>query len=320
MTNKKIIVLTPTKNEEWIIETFLKITSLFADHIIIADQGSTDNTVAIAKRFPKVVVIENTNPEYDEEYRQDLLIEESRKRFPGDNLLLALDADEIITAKHIQSNEWELIKNQKSGTQIYFYKPDVMPGFKEFVVSNNSFLIGFVDDGRKHKGLKIHSPRVPFSEDKYVATDIQFMHLAITRAIEYYAKQRLYIVTENVNNIDSLKNRYKKYANFFVKKRINALKKEVLPIDWIQYGNAIDLENIKSDVHNTYNKNLIDLIKKHGEKRFWLDDIWDVDYDHLSSLFGFTKSEYIKQPPLIVTLFRNILIRSYYYLLTLKNK
>jgi glycosyltransferase involved in cell wall biosynthesis len=318
MSQPKIIVLTPTKNEEWIIETFIKITSLFADHIIIADQGSTDNTIAIAQKFPKVIVIENSNLEYDEEHRQNLLTEESRKRFPGNNLLLALDADEIITAKHIDSKEWDIIKNQKTGTQIFFYKPDVMPSFKEFVVSNDCFLIGFIDDGRKHEGLKIHSPRVPYSDDKYIANDIQFMHLAITREIEYFAKQRLYVVTENLNKIDSLKNRYKKYANFFVKKRIDALKKEVLPIDWIQYGNTIDLKKIKSSVCNSYNKNLIDLIKKHGEKRFWLDDIWDVDYHQLTSLYGYSKSEYIKQPPLIITLFRNILIRSYYYLLMLK--
>lgn len=94
----KKIVLTPTKNEEWIIELFLKITSLFADHIIIADQFSTDKTVEIAKKFPKVIIIENDNTEYDEQYRQKLLIDKARSLFPGNNLLLALDADEIITA------------------------------------------------------------------------------------------------------------------------------------------------------------------------------------------------------------------------------
>ena len=36
----KIICLTPVKNEGWILERFLKCTSLWADYIIIADQSS----------------------------------------------------------------------------------------------------------------------------------------------------------------------------------------------------------------------------------------------------------------------------------------
>ena len=41
----KLIVITPVKNESWILEKFLTFTSLWADYIIIADQNSTDNSI-----------------------------------------------------------------------------------------------------------------------------------------------------------------------------------------------------------------------------------------------------------------------------------
>ena len=93
-----LVVLTPVRNEAWILERFLSVTSQFADLIVLADQGSTDNTTAIATRFPKVVVIPNEDPGFDEAHRQDLLLTAARERVPLPRILLALDADEILAA------------------------------------------------------------------------------------------------------------------------------------------------------------------------------------------------------------------------------
>ena len=63
----KIICLTPVLNEAWILDRFLKCASLWADHIIIADQGSTDGSVEIAKRYEKVIFIDNkTDGDFNE--------------------------------------------------------------------------------------------------------------------------------------------------------------------------------------------------------------------------------------------------------------
>ena len=59
-----IVVLTPTKNEEWILERFLRVTTQFADLVIVADQGSTDRTREICERFENVRVIGNPSPDY----------------------------------------------------------------------------------------------------------------------------------------------------------------------------------------------------------------------------------------------------------------
>ncbi|PYS70680.1 MAG: hypothetical protein DMF69_12770 [Acidobacteria bacterium] len=70
----RIIVLVPVRNEAWILKTFLECASLWADHIIVADQSSTDGSTEIAAAFPKVTVIENPLPHYSEVERQQLLI------------------------------------------------------------------------------------------------------------------------------------------------------------------------------------------------------------------------------------------------------
>ena len=58
-----IIVITPVRNEAWVLRAFLEATSLWADYIIIADQMSTDGSREIAKKYPKVVLIDNDNKE-----------------------------------------------------------------------------------------------------------------------------------------------------------------------------------------------------------------------------------------------------------------
>ena len=35
-----VVCLTPVKNEAWILDRFLKCAGLWAEHIIIADQGA----------------------------------------------------------------------------------------------------------------------------------------------------------------------------------------------------------------------------------------------------------------------------------------
>lgn len=52
----KIIATVRTLNEEKNIEKFCKSYSEFADLILVADGGSTDNTKSIASQFPKVKV------------------------------------------------------------------------------------------------------------------------------------------------------------------------------------------------------------------------------------------------------------------------
>src|SRR4051812_20136261 len=103
----KIVVITPVKNEAWILNRFLQVTSQFADRIIIADQNSTDESVSICQRYLKVTLVRNEFDEYDEASRQRLLIQMARELVPEPKILLALDADEILAANATTTSGWQ---------------------------------------------------------------------------------------------------------------------------------------------------------------------------------------------------------------------
>ncbi len=90
MPRPTVICLTPVRNEAWILERFLRCASLWADHIVIADQRSDDGSPEIARRFPKVLLIANDTVGLDEAARQRLLLAAAR-RIAGPRLLVTLD-------------------------------------------------------------------------------------------------------------------------------------------------------------------------------------------------------------------------------------
>ena len=91
----KVITLIPIKNEDWILEYTLKSVCQFSDHVIVADQQSTDKSLDICKKFPKVKVINNENLGHSNKVRWSLLDE--AREIDGNNLIFCIDADEIIS-------------------------------------------------------------------------------------------------------------------------------------------------------------------------------------------------------------------------------
>jgi len=80
MTNQPLLIcMTPVRNEAWILHAFLKATSLWADHIIIADQNSTDGSREIAMSYSKVILIDNPSKEMHQAQTRQLLFKEAEK-------------------------------------------------------------------------------------------------------------------------------------------------------------------------------------------------------------------------------------------------
>lgn len=308
----QLIVLTPVKNEEWILDAFLSITSNFADLIIIYDDNSQDRSKQICKKFSKVHLIEGKESEYNEIRRQEILINKARELISEDKILLALDADEILTYEGLKSKEWEIIKSANKGTTLFFEKPDLIKDYSKCFRYKDKISLGYIDDGKEHFGKIVHSTRIPVynNSPKLYFDEIKFMHLALIRFDAYLARQRFYKVVENINHTKSLYNRYK-YYNGGVSSIIKTTP-ELTPEDWYNYWveNKFLPEKFIKKEYYWYDLEIIKYIKGYGAKRFWKDDIWDFDYNGILNNTNLKKTFdhiSIKYPPLFITLLIRII-------------
>jgi len=198
MINKPLLIcMTPVRNEAWVLQAFLKATSLWADYIILADQQSTDRSKEIAMCYPKVILIENSCPEFNESERQKMLIGRARQ-IVGDKILIGLDADEIFSANYIDTEDWKKIKRSKPGDVFCFRWANICMNQKEYWSPETYFPWMFHDDGKEPHGnyvRNIHSMRIPFPiEEKqmFYVTDFKVMHLSYLNNFRNESKNRFY--------------------------------------------------------------------------------------------------------------------------------
>jgi hypothetical protein len=266
-----------------ILDRFLTVTSQFADIIIIADQRSTDDSREICRQFAKVIVIDNADSEYNELSRQQQLISAARELVPGPKILMAIDADEILAADSLASPKWADLRRAPPGTALFFEKPDLLspPNLQR---PSTPFPLGYSDDGRSHDGLFIHSTRVPAggSIPRLDVAGIRFLHLAMTRPHEFYARQRLYSALENVKRTKSVFQRLAYYSPLIIQERLDAVAQPTPPSWWQGWRDqGIDLFDSPTALDNHFNRELLSLFARYGERRFYWDDIWDFDWESL---------------------------------------
>ena len=194
------IVMTPVRNEAWVLRAFLEATSLWADYIIIADQMSTDGSREIAKEYPKVILIDNKNPEFNEAERQSMLVDKAREVAAGrDTLLWGLDADEVLAANTFETEDWKHILNSKPGDVFWFKWAEICPNQTEYWLSPTTYYPWlFHDDGKEPHGnyvRNMHSMRIPYPiEEKqmYYVDDFRVLHLAYLNEHRVASKRRFY--------------------------------------------------------------------------------------------------------------------------------
>jgi glycosyltransferase involved in cell wall biosynthesis len=306
--SEKIIVITPVKNEGWILETFLKTTSLFADHIIIADQNSTDNSAAIASSFSKVTLIENKAKAFNEAERQKILINAAREKFGTNNILLALDADEIIAYNSLHSKEWDLIKTSHPGTVLYFEKPTFYDNTDMVIRYANSegWPMGFIDDGSEHNPKFIHSARIPCHANapKLYLKEIKFLHCNLLSLPRQRSKIRYYCMLEALAKTKPWRHRIVNYSRKYdySKEGDGLMKSEQRwTKGWEEKG--VQFNNPEDARFYWYDREVLLLFKKHGFKKFWREDVWDVDWKEAIEHFKIDGLEYEK-PPLPISVYR----------------
>ena len=283
MQKPSVICLTPVLNEAWILERFLTCASLWADHIIIADQQSTDGSVEIAQRFPKVRLIENPAKKFNEPERRQMLLAEAR-RIPGPRLLFGLDADEFLTANFLNSPEWDAILQAPPGTVISFPWPLVQANAAKlsYFFLAKELAIGFMDDGSEPQDRVIHSPRVPAPPGAKTlhAKEIKLMHYCLMDHDRFESRLRWYQCWEQLNLHKRPIDLYRFYhTDLFVPS--NMVKP--VPAEWMlgyeQHG--IDMTSVNREGNYRWDKEVLRFFDEHGTARFKRLAIWDADWTRL---------------------------------------
>ena len=298
MGQPTVICLTPVKNEAWILDRFLQCASLWADHIIVLDQLSQDQSSEIAQRYSKVTLLHNPSPVYNEAERQKLLLEAAR-RIPGPRLLIALDADEALTANFMYSPEWETVLMAPIGTVIRFEWVNFLPNLETYWTSPYDYGWGFMDDGSDHVGTAIHSPRIPVpaAAPTIVLRDVKVIHYQFADWERQESKTRWYQCWERINHPERTAIEiYRQYHRAHI---VSPDRVHPIPGRWLQgyYDRGIDMTSIRRPYRPWWDREVLDLLDKYGTAHFRREDLWWVDWDAVyQELYGKKPAHALSDP------------------------
>ena len=282
MAAPKIICLTPVKNEVWILDRFLKCASLWADHIIVADQSSDDGSREIALSYPKVILVDNLSPTFNG-YEMRKVAHDAARRIPGPRLLIALDADEMLTANFQDSPEWNTVLQAPMGCVIRFQWPIILSDFRTYWMPRIDYAYGFMDDGSEYEGTKIHESRIPRPVQASTITlrDIKVMHYVGVDSEKWKSKHRWYQCWECLNQPQNRPIRiYRRYHRNDVVP-VNEIKP--MPKEWLSgyEQQGIDMTSIRREGFFNTDKQVLEFLVEHGPARFKRIAIWDVNWTAL---------------------------------------
>jgi len=280
-----LVVLTPVRNEAWVLRAFLEATSLWADYIIIADQMSTDGSREIAKEYPKVILVDNNRKEMHQAATRRLLFEAARK-IEGEKLLFTLDADEFLSGDFVNTADWRKIMNSDPDDSFCWrwmnLKQNDVTKYSTFqhyywcVHESEALWDGEFPDNFIHEWRLPWSPNADDSH-KFLLNDFYSIHLARVSRLRQCNKERFYQVS--TVGQDPKKSKISIYRHYHAEEDLEYFE---VPEDACRFYENHGLDIWKyvdlEDEGEYYTSEVLGYFERDGLKKYALLDIWDEDW------------------------------------------
>lgn len=289
MSNRPLlIVVTPVRNEAWVLDAFLTCASSWSDHIIIADQHSTDGSREIAAKYPKVTLVDNDAPEMNQAEARRLLFE-AVDEMEGDKIILALDADEFLVKGFENTEGWRRVVESQPNELFCFKWLNLYGDFGHAVPCQDymEWACHFApntkiaDLYRQCEERSIHEMRVPCLPEEQVSyveiPDIQFVHLARLNLVRQKNKEDFY----QVSSVGKLKKRISAVSAYRSYHHPNP-DTEILepPAELHAVGSDDNMARLvrKEDHGQYYIDEMKAIFERDGYGKYLKLDIWDNPY------------------------------------------
>lgn len=283
-----LVVVTPVRNEAWVLDAFLTCTSSWADYIILADHHSEDNTREIAQKYKKVILIDNPSFEWYESECRARLLEEACK-IPGDKVIFGLDADEFLSEGFERTASWKRILGSK-GNEIFCF--NWLNLFDDFLTVEYTDLhyewaahfdetVDVVGEYRQRETRAVHCTRLPCVEDHCTYTNVDdfwVVHVAKLNHQRIRQKHDFYQVTwvdKNETKANPI-GMYREYSSYYP----DHLTHLDQPVKLCCMGDATDYSYLvsASDYGQHYVDEMVRVLQRKGTKPFTKLCIWDNPY------------------------------------------
>lgn len=289
MENPKIIVITPVRNEAWVLDAYLTCTSSWADYIILADHHSEDETRDIARKYEKVILIDNPTFEWYESECRARLLEEACK-IPGDKVIFGLDADEFLSEGFEKTESWNKIVHSQGNEIFCFNWLNLYDNFTTAEYTEMHFewaahfdaSVDVFGEYRKRETKAVHCTRVPCLESdrcRYVhVDDFWVVHLAKLNHEKVRQKNDFYQVTcvdKNKGKASPI-NMYRGYSKYYP----DQLSHLDTPVKLCCKGDDRDYSFLvqTADYGKHYVDEMVRVFQREGTDKFVQLCIWDNPY------------------------------------------
>lgn len=293
----EITLVTPVRNDAWILAEFLSSSSEWADRIIILDQQSTDQSRSIARSFSHVNVITNDSSELNEAERKEQLLVEARKTSVDRRIVFALDSDEILTCDPWSSPEWKSLSTAPEGTVFRLEWINVKADGAHFW-SAGWKAFAFVDNGAALTEHGFHGERVPTANATSIVdfSTLKVLHLQYINELRMKSKQRWYQCLETLDDPTASGVRlYRTYNHMKLRRQ-----DEVMNRGWIDAGLfkklADAVEKDRAAGYYWYDVEIMRILCENGVEIFRKIEIWDQDWGAVASRAGFDACKPLGDP------------------------